>query len=152
MQKSDLEAKLTDLVTDGWLFHITPAANVSKITDTRTLVCPDDARSVGARFGIGSVGSRRDVVQLVDLCELSDGSRAEACARMVPLDADVAYHLLAISPDVRKLPTFRSHWHAKRYAKQHAIALRIWPHIEAWIEARSVQAETIRDLGPIYSP
>lgn len=148
-QSAHLEAEITKLVHVGWLFHVTPVPNVAKIMDTCTLVCPADAASVGARPGLGSEGSRIEVVQLLDLRELEEGYRAEGCSGILPRGSDETYHLLAISPDVRELATFLSHWHVKKYLRENALGLRILPHIEVWVELRRVQAKEVRSLGII---
>lgn len=140
-----MEPELANLVKDGWLFHVTPADNVRSIATTRTIVCPEDAPGRGAQLGIGSSGSRRDVVQLVDLGDLHERDRAARCADMARQGGNAIYHLLAISPELRSLDTFRTHWHVRQYCTSKN--LRYYPHIEVWIESRQVPAKEIRDLG-----
>ena len=137
------------------IVHVTHSNNLSSILKSG-IFSPLVAKRIGATFGIGSEGSRCDVVQLFDFSgeeKISEqvsnfvNERARfASQKCIGIDKD-KFIVLLIDTSIVKEPVFRNHFYVKQYCKDHG-SLRYWPWFEVWFEG-VVEPKWIADTFPL---
>lgn len=124
--------------TTSSLIHVSTNSNLRSIRE-RGILSPASAEQISCNNGIGSKGSNRSVVQLLDF---SGASPAEVkiflkCFRGDFGNAGISLRditVLRISPKLRAFPTFLSHEKVKQRAREAVPHFRYVPHFEVWNE------------------
>jgi hypothetical protein len=144
-RRNSLELALEELLRDDALFHVTRRQNLQGIIQ-RGIASPRVAASLGGTAGLGAEGSRVDVVQLLDLRQIEAGHRAAHLEAILPTGEAAFFQLVALDGALRRLETYRDHFHVRRHCLAATPVLRFLPASEVWVEEEGIPPSFIKEV------